>query len=203
MNTNQENETSNFTDAAENELIQPASLEIVSINKSELFTKEQCERILSTCVEELWLPATVIGKKEFHQSKRQKLRGDTAGFPFLDIRDVTKNANTLIYDFDLLGMIDQDFPQIFKYSQGDFYKMHIDLNSMSISRKITFLINLSDPDQYEGGQVDFLNISADSQLTNEQGTCLIFPSYMPYSITPVTKGTKHILLGHVHGAVFK
>ena len=194
---------SNFTDAAASDSITAASLEIVSINKSSLFTAQDCRDILLTCVEELWLPTTVIGSKKIHVGKRQKLRGDTAGFPFLNIRDVTKAANTNIYDFSLLGIIDQDFPQVFKYSEGDFYDMHIDINSMAVSRKITFLINLSDSAEYEGGKIEFLNIDVDPQVINEQGSCLIFPSFVPYRITPVTKGTMHLLVGHVHGALFK
>ena len=81
--------------------------------------------------------------------------------------------------------------------------MHIDINSMAVSRKITFLINLSDPSEYEGGQIEFLNVDIDPQIISEQGSCLIFPSFMPYSISPVSRGTKHILVGHVHGALFK
>jgi hypothetical protein len=195
---------SNFTDAA-TASIKLASLEIVSINKSELFTKEECETILGNCIEELWLPATVVGSTDgnFHRARRQKLRGDIGGFPFLNIRDVTKLANTEIYDFKLLGIIDQDFPQIFSYGENDFYTMHMELNSMSPSRKLSFVINLSDPESYEGGNIEFLNISADPTLLKEQGACLIFPSYLAYSIAPVTKGTKKIIVGHVHGAVFK
>ena len=44
---------SNFTDAADSNSITAASLEIVSINKSNLFTAQDCDNILSTCVEEL------------------------------------------------------------------------------------------------------------------------------------------------------
>ena len=201
--TTEKSAESNFTDAADSDSVTAASLEIVSINKSTLFTEQDCNNILSTCVEELWLPTSVIGNKKIHVGKRQKLRGDTAGFPFLNIRDVTKAANTNIYDFSLLGIIDQDFPQVFKYSQGDFYNMHIDINAMAVSRKITFLINLSNSSEYEGGQIEFLNIDIDPQIVNEQGSCLIFPSYIPYSISPITKGTKHLLVGHVHGALFK
>jgi PKHD-type hydroxylase len=195
----------NFTDAATVAPSKVASLEIVSINKSELFTKEECETILGNCIEELWLPATVVGSTDgnFHRARRQKLRGDIAGFPFLNVRDVTKLANTEIYDFKLLGIIDQDFPQIFSYGENDFYKMHMELNSMSPSRKLSFVINLSDPESYEGGDIEFLNISADPALLKEQGACLIFPSYLAYSIAPVIKGTKKIIVGHVHGAVFK
>lgn len=195
---------SNFTDAAifEEETVVP-SLEIVSINKSSLFSKEECENILKECVEELWIPSTVVGDSNFHRSQRQKLRGEVEGFPFVNIRDVTKNANESIFNFNLLGIIDQDYPQIFRYRDGDFYNMHIEMTPVAPSRKISFIINLSDPSKYEGGRINFLNIDADTDILEEQGTCLIFPSYMPYKIDPVVSGEKIIIVGHVHGALFK
>lgn len=195
--------SSNFTDAATFSEPKLATLDIVSINKTELFTKDECNTILETCIDELWLPSTVIGDLELHRSRRQKLRGELVGFPFINIREVTKTSNTDIFDFSLLGIIDQDYPQVFRYSETDFYKMHMDLNPMAPSRKITFIINLTDPTTYQGGDLQFLNINAESSLLKEQGSCLIFPSYMAYEISPVTKGTKHIIIGHVHGALFK
>jgi PKHD-type hydroxylase len=204
MTNNTPDTETNFTDAAAFSPATMASLDIVSINKSKLFSKEECDTILSTsCIEELWLPSTVVGNTNFHQSKRQKLRGDTAGFPFLNIRDVTKNANIEIYDFSLLGIIDQDFPQVFKYSETDFYKMHVDLNPMAPSRKLTFIINLSDPAECTGGNIEFLNVDTTAMSIEEQGSCLIFPSYTPYSISPITVGSKYFIIGHVHGALFK
>lgn len=192
-----------FTEAAEMSAKKPATLEIMSINKAALFDQSECEKVLSTCIEELWLNSTVIGDQELHKSKRQKLRGDTAGFPFLNIRDITKNANMEIYDFKLLGIIDQDFPQVYCYSEGDYYNMHVDLNPMAPSRKITFLINLSDPSTYSGGEIEFLNVDVKEANVEEQGSCLIFPSYVPYKINKVTNGKKHLIVGHVHGALFR
>lgn len=195
-------EQSNFTDPA---LVseKTASLDVVSINKTEIFSKEQCETILASCVDELWLPSTVIGSTDFHQSKRQKLRGNIQGFPFLDIREATKQANIEIYDFNLMGIIDQDFPQVFKYSENNFYKMHLELNPSAPSRKLSFIINLSDPSTYTGGELEFLNVDTTDGVLQEQGACFTFPSYLPYKINPVTTGTRHIIVGHVHGAVFK
>lgn len=193
------NHDNSFTDPSEN----TASLEIVSINKSELFDNNQCQEILNSCIEELWLKSTVVGSSELHSSRRQKLRGDVQAFPFLNIRDVTKLANTKIYDFNLLGIIDQDYPQIFKYNEGDFYNWHIDLNPLAPSRKLTFIINLSTSDSYEGGNIEFLNTDTSGVDVSEQGSCLIFPSFTPYRITPVTKGVKYIIIGHVHGNIFK
>jgi PKHD-type hydroxylase len=197
------NNQPNFTDAAELSPSTVATLDIISINKSILFSKEDCENVLKECIDELWLPSTVVGDSTFHVSRRQKLRGDTNGFPFLNIRDVTKAANSNIYDFSLMGIIDQDYPQVYRYSENNFYKMHADINPMAPSRKLTFIINLSDPDTYEGGDLRFLNIDASTSELAEQGACLVFPSFLPYSISDVTKGNKHIIIGHVHGAVFK
>jgi PKHD-type hydroxylase len=193
------NNDNSFTELSENK----ASLEIVSINKSELFNNNQCQEILDSCIEELWLKATVVGSTELHASRRQKLRGDVQAFPFIEIRDVTKLANTKIYDFNLLGIIDQDYPQVFKYSEGDFYNWHIDLNPFAPSRKLTFVINLSSDDSCEGGNLEFLNTDTSSVNVSEQGSCLIFPAFTPYRITPVTKGTKYFIIGHVHGTIFK
>ena len=195
-------QTDSFTELAEF-TNKTASLDIVSINKSSLFSKEECEQILNSSIEELWLPARVIGDGKLHVGRRQKVRGDVTGFPFMNIRSVTKKANDEIYDFNLLGIIDQDFPQVFKYSEKEYYDWHFDLNIMMPSRKITFIINLTDPAEYQGGVVEFLNIDTADANINEQGSCLIFPSYIPYRITPIKKGIKHILVGHIHGALFK
>ena len=193
----------NFTDAATFSGSSLPTMEVVSVNKSELFTIEQCKQIMSECVDELWIPTSVVGHENFHKATRQKLRGDTQGFPFGNIRDVTKEANSSIFDFNLLGIIDQDYPQVFRYSAGDFYNMHIELTPMAPSRKITFIVNLSDPNDYKGGNIEFLNIDADPSMLNEQGSCLIFPSFMPFKINEVTEGNKCIIIGHVHGAIFK
>lgn len=193
---------SSFTDLASTPA-KLASLDIASINKSALFTKEECATILTSCIEELWMPSTVVGTANLHLSKRQKLRGDVQGFPFLNIREVTKTANDEIYDFNLLGIIDQDFPQLFKYTENSFYNWHIDLNTIAPSRKITFIINLTDTSEYTGGEIEFLNIDTSTANVSEQGTCLIFPSFMPWRVNPVKSGCKNIIVGHVHGALFK
>jgi PKHD-type hydroxylase len=192
---------SNFT--ADAETTKLATLDIISVNKADIFSKGECTQILENCIEELWLPSKVVGSNDLHKSSRQKLRGDVTEFPFNNLRDITKAANTEIYDFKLLGIIDQDFPQVFKYDTNDYYNWHIELNPMAPSRKLTFIVNLSDPESYTGGELEFLNTKTDSTSMATQGAVLIFPSFMPYKINPVTSGTKHIIVGHVHGALFR
>lgn len=200
-NTNFEEDS--FTENSDFLQTKTATLEISSINKSDLFTSEQCKLILDECIEELWLPIKVVGDDNFHKSLRQKLRGEVEGFPFEDIKVVTKTINTDIYDFNLLGIIDQDYPQIFRYEKGDFYNWHMDLNPSAPSRKLSYIINLSSEEDYQGGELEFLNLDPGTTNLNSQGSIIIFPSYMTYKINPVKFGTKNIVIGHVHGAVFR
>lgn len=199
--------TSNFTDLEDVEdettVLEIASKEILSITMAELFSIEECEKINSTVIDELWMKTRVVGELDLHQATRQKLRGETTSFPFEQIRDLTKEANSKIFDFSLLGIIDQDYPQIFKYEKGDYYKFHVEINPLSITRKLSFIINLSNSSEYTGGEIDFLNTSLENTISSTQGSILVFPSFLPYQITPVLSGTKKIIIGHIHGPEFK
>ena len=199
--------TSNFTDLEDVEdettVSEIASKEILSITMAELFSIEECEKINSTVIDELWMKTRVVGELDLHQATRQKLRGETTSFPFEQIRDLTKEANSKIFDFSLLGIIDQDYPQIFKYEKGDYYKFHVEINPLSITRKLSFIINLSNSSEYTGGEIDFLNTSLENTISSTQGSILVFPSFLPYQITPVLSGTKKIIIGHIHGPEFK
>ena len=197
-------EDTNFTQAETSSTsMKLATLDLLSLNQANLFSKDECNLIIGSLLDDLWLPSRVVGEETLHKSKRQKLRGEPDGFPFNNIRTVTKQANDEIYDFKLLGIIDQDFPQVYRYEQGDYYNLHIDISPMATTRKITFIINLSDPTEYEGGEIKFLNTDTSAANLNEQGSILIFPSFLPYEITEVTKGQKDIIIGCIHGAVFR
>lgn len=199
-------ENTNFTtspQATPADAMKLATLEIMSMNQAMLFSKEQCEAIVNGCIDDLWLNTRVVGDDQLHSARRQKLKGDPQDFPFDPIRQITKQANDEIYDFKLLGIIDQDFPQVYQYKQDDFYKMHLDINPMAATRKLSFIINLTDASEYEGGGLEFLNADTDTNNINEQGALLIFPAFLPYQIKPVTSGVKNVIIGHIHGAVFR
>lgn len=205
MENKTEFEDTSFTSAAVQDKTDTklASLDILSINVAEIFTKEQCNTIKEGCLEDLWINSRVVGSKELHKSKRQKIRGEVDGFPFENIKTITKQANDEIYDFRLLGIIDQDFPQIFKYSKGDTYDWHMDVTPMATTRKMTFIVNLDDSQSYEGGDLCFLNTDSDTAQLNGTGNIIIFPSFLTWKLSPVTKGEKNIVVGHVHGAIFR
>jgi PKHD-type hydroxylase len=200
-------ENTNFTDLTDvNEPVtvtSVASKEILSITTATLFSSAECEKIKSTAISELWLKTKVIGDQDLHRCERQKLRGELTGFPFSNIHAITKEANDKVFDFDLLGIIDQDYPQMFRYKENDYYDLHVDINPLSITRKLSFIVNLSDPSEYTGGEIQFLNTSIEKELVTSVGSIIIFPSFLPYKITPVLSGEKYIITGHIHGPLYK
>jgi PKHD-type hydroxylase len=64
-------------------------------------------------------------------------------------------------------------------------------------------VQLSDPSDYEGGDL-LLHISADpKKAPKNQGQVILFPSHTLHEVTPVTKGIRYSLVAWVTGPKFK
>ena len=78
-------------------------------------------------------------------------------------------------------------------------------------RKLSMTLNLTDPNDYEGGNLlfDFGEASQAKQSQKEidvartQGTLIVFPSFLRHCISPVTKGTRYSLVNWSLGRPFR
>jgi PKHD-type hydroxylase len=122
----------------------------------------------------------------------------TAGF-------VKLNAEN--YGFDL----DQFEPlQFTRYDAGrrEFYGPHVDcaygIVSQMTSRKLSMVIQLSDPADYTGGELR-LHVGHKKPLVapKERGTVIVFPSNILHEVTPVRSGRRHSLVTWAHGPLFR
>lgn len=88
--------------------------------------------------------------------------------------------------------------QLAEYNVGDAYHWHLDLGPGDARlRKLSATVQLTDPNAYEGGELEFWNTPpADS----EQGTLIVFPSYLLHRVTPVTHGTRYALVAWAIGS---
>lgn len=112
------------------------------------------------------------------------------------------NINREFWNFDLKRI---ETLQYSEYSVGQFYQEHIDMMYESTNqaiRKLSFTIQLTNPDEYEGGDV-IIRDGSPSAIHKQKGTICFFPSYLLHEVTPVTKGTRHALVGWVTGPMFK
>ena len=122
---------------------------------------------------------------------------------FRRLTDIILNINKNYFKFDLTVIQNLQYSI---YNIGGFYTDHVDVGGLvSIigCRKLSFSIMLTDPEEYNGGDLLLKVSSTPIKTTNEKGTIIFFPSYVLHEVTPVTKGTRKALVGWVMGPNFK
>jgi PKHD-type hydroxylase len=111
-------------------------------------------------------------------------------------------CNNERYHFDLLGF--HHGLQIASYGVGDFFDWHLDFGAGQISsRKLSMTMQLSDSDEYEGGDLQFLITQKTINAPREKGTIVIFPSFIMHRVTPITKGNRKSIVGWVAGPPYR
>lgn len=106
------------------------------------------------------------------------------------------------FGFDLSGI--QEGIQFTRYSApGEHYHDHVDASFGTAIRKLSVVVQLSDPTDYEGGALELLHLEEPTVMSAKRGTVLAFPSYTLHRVTPVTKGTRYSLVAWITGPAFK
>jgi PKHD-type hydroxylase len=111
----------------------------------------------------------------------------------------SKQANKEMWNFDIWGY--QDMLQYTNYyGDGGHYDWHADLGPGISNRKLSVVLQLSDPSEYVGGDLQ-MNIGG-SILTvpREFGLLCFFPSFVLHRVTPLTSGLRTSLVTWLCGA---
>lgn len=86
---------------------------------------------------------------------------------------------------------------------GHFYHYHMDCGSgFASKRKLSMIIQLSDPDDYKGGDVEVLVTKSPFKISKKRGSAVIFPSYIMHRVREVTEGVRLSLVVWLHGPAF-
>ena len=120
---------------------------------------------------------------------------------FQRLAAAVNNMNKQFWNFDLTYI---EALQFSKYEEPNgFYRPHIDMMYQGIgTRKLSFTLQLTDPEEYDGG--DLVLLTGEEELMGRQfGRMTAFPSYLLHEVKPVTRGTRYSLVGWVHGPKFK
>lgn len=126
--------------------------------------------------------------------------------PLIDrFNDIITHINQEYFGLDIYPTTPYEVLTYNQYdatNQGE-YSWHMDkVFSEPYDIKLTAILNIS-TDVYEGGELElFLNFPRAMQEF-KPGTLLLFPSYIPHRVTPVTDGTRITLARWVKGPSFK
>lgn len=111
-------------------------------------------------------------------------------------------ANEEMWNFDLSGF--GDSIQFTKYyGDGGHYDWHADIGDSVPHRKISVVVQLSDEEEYDGGNLQFNIGPYYPQAPKTKGSMVIFPTYMLHRVTPVVDGLRMSLVSWVSGPNFK
>lgn len=100
------------------------------------------------------------------------------------------------FDLNLLS----DDIQYGEYAESGHYTWHMDLGGGNLStRKLSFSVQLSNPDDYDGGELEFKDTSKTVVAPRNQGTLIVFPSFLTHRVAPVSRGVRRSLVGWASG----
>lgn len=172
--------------------------------------KEECDKIISFANKKKLEEATILSKNK-NKEYMKKIRDShiTWLYPceelhpiYLKIANITFNLNKSYFNFDLSGFAEGFQFTNYKAPAGKYGK-HIDRGLNTVIRKLSIVIQLTDPKKYEGG--DLCLYVGDEAITvpKEQGKLVVFPSFVLHEVTPVTKGERNSLVAWLTGPQFK
>lgn len=174
---------------------------------------ELCEEIIKIVKSRKNLQWGTLNTKNVTDSKMRKSKIDwihkndtELNFLFPLIWHFISEANRDCFQLNILELSKIQFSEYSSKYKGH-YNTHVDvgwldINELNLQRKISFIIQLSNPNDYEGGEFYFSDNNMDHPNYDElkrQGTILTFPSFAFHGVKPVLKGTRYSLVGWVEG----
>jgi PKHD-type hydroxylase len=169
------------------------------------FSKEECQTIINIAKDKGLIKGTTIGESDVRDSKISWLYpADKMDWVFRRVTDITLNLNERFFKFDLFGL-NEGFQFTNYEAPSGKYGKHIDRGMNMSVRKLSISIQLTNPEEYEGGELK-LYVGNDDEanvMDKTQGTLIIFPSYVLHEVMPVTKGERNSLVTWVTGKQFK
>jgi PKHD-type hydroxylase len=173
---------------------------------NEVFSVEECEEIIQyglSLDKEIGALAGNTVDKNIRKGQVSWIENNqNTKWIFLRISDTIKKINTESWNFDLDYIENLQFT-IYEET-GDCFDQHIDLATNGDNyRKLSFSLQLSNSDDYSDCDL-ILNISKfDTYTIRNQGSLIMFPSFLLHRVSPITKGKRYSLVGWACGPKFR
>ena len=192
------------------EFVQPVEPVVVWEN---LFTDEECDSIVAFGELGEFMKARIgdAGVGEEDNSIRDtditwlEPDGDTSWI-FDRVANLVAKVN---YDKFQLDLRRFDGFQFSVYNEDGHYNWHIDTQLLPREdgsyRKLSLSIMLTDPEEYEGGELLLSTWGTEEspeKFKLKKGTVVLFYSYIPHTVLPVTKGKRTALVTWAMGPKF-
>jgi len=124
------------------------------------------------------------------------------------IFDLVKGFADRVNDEWGFDLNDADHMQYAVYRRNDFFEWHKDILRVrhGTIRKVSVVLQLSAPDQYRGGRLQFLDDDFGQFTPDEfvpQGSIAVFSSLLKHRVTPIKEGERRSLTAWFKGPAFR
>ena len=126
------------------------------------------------------------------------------------IAHISRELNGMSFQMDISGFFEPIQYTVYESSSSEnvesgHYTWHIDKGFIpgAAPRKMSIVIQLSDPSEYEGGNLEIFTGSEPERLNKAKGLMYAFPSYTLHRVTPVTSGVRRTLVAWLTGPKFR
>lgn len=167
------------------------------------FSHEECESIKGYFLE--MFEATVGDSEGNEKLRKSKIRfvniSKDTRWIFQKLYDFAIPCNDVRWKFQLSGF--HQGVQLTHYDgDGSHYDWHTDNgNDIYSTRKLSLILLLSDPDEYDGGEIEFIGVEGKRKY--EKGTLLVFPSFIGHKVHPVISGTRRTAVAWICGEPYR
>jgi PKHD-type hydroxylase len=164
-------------------------------------SQEDIDRIVSAAHQKTVQPATVFSSSEALPDIRNcTVRWLQDDWIEQRLWSFIKEANRSHFHVAVEPKSEIQFTE-YQAEQGAHYGWHHDVNwngQTELDRKLSITIQLSDSDDYEGGDFEFDEVKTTADF-RAKGTVLVFPSYLRHRIHPIISGRRIALVAWFFG----
>lgn len=129
---------------------------------------------------------------------------DETRWVFERMAALVSRINAATYRYDLTGFHENFYFNSYDGAEGQHFNWHLDAGPQTPApRKLSAVLQLSGPEEYEGGDFQ-VRVGTDPLAgRKERGLLTVFPSYRLHRVTPVTSGKRLTLVAFAGGPDFR
>ena len=142
--------------------------------------------------------------EEVRRSELNWLQKDAeCAWVFEKLSKIASKLNAAYFGFDLTGFAEALQLTNYHENRQGTYTWHQDFGSSGVARKLSMVLQLSDPNDYEGGELQLLTSKDPQTMPKKRGLVIVFPAWTLHQVTPVVRGTRQTLVTWISGPAFK
>lgn len=120
---------------------------------------------------------------------------------------ILRQLNAQFFRYDISGFNEHFQYTVYHGTTNGHYSWHVDeangTNIDSPPRKLSMVLQLSDPADYEGGDLELMRSSQIETVEKSRGLIAVFPSFRLHRVTPITSGVRKTLVVWSTGPAFR